>query len=256
MQSRPKVVFFHIPKTGGMTFREVLVRIYRDQFHVCERPEVESIRSDFERHDCIEFHTIGFEGDFIQPHRDLVKQDRWDVVAGAEMFVMFREPVNQLVSQYYDAIRKREFVEFSYVRNGVKWAESLEEYVGLEHQLNGQLSFMAGEYLMASKRSLTRDDLARAKDFLVSHKVKVGLLERYAESLRIFEAATGREIPERSVEVRNQNESRPALDEVPQSLRDRIAEASVLDIELYEFAKGLFEEQLAACDPSLAYSFR
>src|SRR5215213_3889428 len=102
---RPKVAVFHIPKTGGMTIREMLVRLYGTGFHVCERPELPAISRDVRQYDCIEFHTIPCDGEFVQPHREIVRQDRWDVLGGAELFCMLREPVGAYVSLYYDAVR-------------------------------------------------------------------------------------------------------------------------------------------------------
>lgn len=84
-----KVVFFHVMKTGGMTFRRVLSSIYADKFHVVENPEIESVTRSLQNFDCIEFHTLPFEGDFYHMHTT------WRSRAGG---TFWREPTSSSCS--------------------------------------------------------------------------------------------------------------------------------------------------------------
>src|SRR6476661_7077595 len=103
--TEPKVVFFHILKTGGMTFRGMLERMYGDRFHVCENPDPAAIQADLTKFAAVEFHTLPWNNDFVHVHRDLIAESRWNMLKGHHNFVMFREPVSQCISQYYDVVR-------------------------------------------------------------------------------------------------------------------------------------------------------
>jgi hypothetical protein len=71
----------------------------------------------------------------------------------------------------------------------------------------------------------------------------VGLMERFAESLECFEKAFAWDpVPIR--EFRNVNSDRPPLSEIPVEAIEAIREVNRHDVELYEFAKAIFEEQM------------
>lgn len=249
-----KVLFLHVLKTGGMTFRRILSSIYGESFHVCDDPSIESITASLARFDCLEFHALPWRGDFALMHRELVRSARWDLLQGADLFTMVREPVDQVVSLYFHLVRKRAYVEPAYKANNVAFPESLEEFIDSPWHFNNQLAFLAGNYQLATKSKLTQEDLAGVKEFFVRLPVHVGLTERYSESLHVFETVTGHRIPG-EIEIRNRNVNRPLVEDIPVSLKRRIRDRSVLDIELYEFARELLAGEIARCGPAPRYSF-
>jgi hypothetical protein len=245
-----KVVFLHLLKTGGMTFRSILLSIYGESFHVCDDPSIDSIADSLARFDCIEFHALPWQGDFVLMHGELAKRRRWDLLKEADIFTMFREPVDQMVSLYFHMIRKRAYVERAYQANNLPFPGSLEEFIESPWFFNNQLAFLTGNYRLATKSELGRQDLAEAKDILSRLQIHVGLTERYSDSVQIFEAVTGRRIGGRRIENRNQNPDRPPLKDIPDCIKKRIADQSALDIELYEFARELFTADLAQSGPA------
>lgn len=250
-----KVLFLHLLKTGGMTFRGILASIYGESFHVCANPSIESITTSLAEFDCLEFHARPWQGDFVLMHGELAARRRWDLLEGADVFAMFREPVDQIVSLYFHIARNRAFVSRSFTANGIPFPESLEEFVESPWQFNNQVAFLTGNYRFATKTDLGRGDLANAKDILLRLRVHAGLTERFAASVHIFETVTGRRIPGGTIENRNLNPIRPSLDDIPGHMKKRIEAASALDIQLYEFARELFAEDLARCGPTPTYSF-
>jgi hypothetical protein len=253
-QSR-KVVFFHILKTGGMTFRGMLSSIYGKSFHVCDDPSIQSVADSLAGFDCIEFHALPWQGDFALMHAELAKQRRWDLLEGADVFTMFREPVDQTISLYFHMVKKRAYVEPAYNANNIPFPESLEEFIDCPWHMNNQLAFLTGNYRMATKTELGREDLAEAKDILRRLQVHAGLTTRYSDSLHVFETVTGQRIPGRNVQIRNQNLDRPALEDIPRYIKEKIRDRSVLDFELYEFATGLFMDDFVRCGPPPLYEF-
>ena len=250
-----KVVFFHIMKTGGMTFRRVLSSIYEDKFHVVENPGIESVANSLKSFDCIEFHTLPFEGDFYHMHANLANQRRWDVLAGADVFTMFRDPVDQVVSQYFYLHHKRAFLEPAYKLNGMKFPETMDQYLDNPIHLNNQLAFLVGKYRMKPGNDVSLADLDAAKAMLIQLNVHPGLTERFAESLHIFETITGRRVPGGQILNLNQNPDRLPLEEIPARTRDRIRELSALDNVLYSFARDLFMKDVAQCGQTRQYTF-
>lgn len=250
-----KAVFFHVMKTGGMTFRKILASIYEESFHVCEDPSIEAVSAALAKYDCIEFHTLPFKGDFVHMHAELIEQNRLDLLDGCDVFTMLREPVDQVVSQYFYTLKNRAFIEPTYKVNGIPFPGSLEEYLEGPYHFNNQLAFLLAKYPLTSTTPLNRDDLEAAKQMLTRLRAHVGLTERFADSLHFFEQVTGRRVPGNQVLNQNTNPDRPPLEAVSASIREGIRERSALDIELYEFGRELFFADFARYGSAPQYSF-
>jgi hypothetical protein len=250
-----KTFFFHILKTGGVTFRSLLTSLYGNSFQICYDPTIASIESSRKTARCLEFHTLQFEGRLTHMHAEIDRLDRWDVLEGHHSFTMLREPVDQAVSLFYHMQRKRPRVEKLYRRMGVEFPETLEQYLDGPHHFNTQAAFLANKHQLTAEHALTRADLDKAKDTLVRRQIHVGLTERFADSMNIFESVTGLKIPGDVVPIQNQNHDRLPLSEIPQRLKDRIREQSALDVELYAFARELFLGEFSRSTTTRRYTF-
>lgn len=250
-----KTVFFHILKTGGMTFRGILSSVYGGAFHVCEDPSIDAIAGDLAEFDCLVFHTLPYRGNFFHMHAELARRRRWDLLAGRDVFTMFRDPVDQAISLYFHMVEKRSFIEPTYQANGLSFPESIEQYAESPWHFNNQLAFLIGKHQLASNEPLDAKDLAEGKDVLLRLHIHAGLMERYPDALCVFETVTGRQIPGRKIANLNRNPNRPSLDAIPYAVKEQIRRRSFLDIELYEFAKDLFEKDVAECGLAKVYSF-
>ena len=250
-----KAVFLHVMKTGGMTFRRILSSIYGDSFHVVENPEIEAVESALSKYDCVEFHTSYYQGDYVHMHSRLMTQKRWDVLAGTDIFAMFRDPVDQVISQFYYMQQQRALIEPAYLLNGVKFPETVEQYLENPVHVNNQLAFLVGKYRLNPGNDVTRDDLEMVKEMMVRLNVHAGLTERFAESLHVFETITGRKVPGGQILNQNQNAERLPLQAIPAGTKDLIRSMSSLDNELYSFARDLFMKDVALCGPTRQYTF-
>lgn len=250
-----KVVFFHVMQTGGMTFRGILSSIYADKFHVVEKPGIESVVNSLKSFDCLEFHTSPSQGAFSPMHADLAKQRRWDLLAGADVFTMFRDPVDQVVSQFYELQSKRALLEPTYKANGMKFPETMDKYLDNPMHLNNQLAFLVGKSLLQRGSEVTPADLNDAKAMLIRLNMHPGLTERFAESVHIFETITGRRIANGQIHNQKQNADRLPLDAISARMRDRIRDLSGFDIALYTFARDIFMKDVAQCGRTRQYTF-
>lgn len=243
-------------KTGGMTFRGILLSLYGSEFHVCEDPAIDSICLMLNDFSCIEFHTLSYNGDFIHMHKEILQEEKWDLFEGVDSFIMFRDPVDQVVSQFYYMLERRALIEPAYRVNGVVFPETIEQYIESPWHFNNQLAFLVGKYQLNQKDLVVPTDLDRAKELLLKLNFHVGILEKYAGSLEVFERVTGRTIPSGLVENRNQNPNRLPTEAVSKEIIKKIQERSALDIQLYELAKTLFEKEYALLGTSKNFYFK
>jgi hypothetical protein len=162
---------------------------------VVDNPEIEAVEKSLKSFDCIEFHTLPYNGDFVHMHSKLALQRRWDVMEGADIFTMFRDPVDRVVSQYFYMHQQRALIEPAYKVNCIPFPETIDQYLDNPIHLNNQLAFLVGKYRLKPGNDVTREDLDTAREMIVKLNIHPGLTERFAESLHNFETITGRRIP-------------------------------------------------------------
>ena len=253
--SNPKIAFFHVMKTGGVTFRRILSTIYEDAFQVCYDPTVDAVQQVLTRSQCIEFHSFQFQGRLTNMHSELARLNRWDVLDGCACFTMLREPVDQMISLYQFVTRQRFFVEPVYLANGLTFPESLEQYVESSFHFNLQTAFLADRYPLEEGSAVSAQDLTRAKDMLQRVQMHVGLTERFADSMNVFEAVSGRVIPGTTIHNENRNPDRVPVSAIPEKLKEKIREHNHLDLELYALGQEMFQQDFARCGPTRDYVF-
>ncbi|HEY9719795.1 MAG TPA: hypothetical protein V6C69_20110 [Trichormus sp.] len=250
-----KVVFFHIPKTGGITFRSVLQSIYGNSFFNTVDPSTAAMRASLEKYECIEIHCNPYQG---VPNMNLclVQERRWDLLTGTNIFTMFRDPVDQAISLYCDLARQITHLEqhlghLKYILP--PFPRNLEEFAAAPWFGNAQINF-----LLATQELWPRLGPAHVhavKNWLVDLQVHVGVTERFADSLQIFESVSGRRVPDGKVLFANTNKQRPPLDSVPESVKRKLRNNNAIDMELYEFGRQLFENDLRKYGTNRTYTF-
>ena len=251
---RKKIVFLHVAKTGGSTFRRIVSELYGDSFHTCRDRSIEDIAFTLAQYDAVEFHGVTTTTEWFRPFGEIVRLGRWDLLENVEVFTMLRDPVDRYLSNFFYMVSRREFTEAAMANHGYKFPESLEEMMSWPASFNFQIDFLLGKPAKAGV-PVTRDDLEAVKEMLLRLNVHVGLTERFAESTHIFESITGRRVPGNLIRNTNRNPNRPALESVPEATRKLIRERSALEQELYDFGKELFLADLARCGPAKQFLF-
>lgn len=231
------LIFLHIPKAAGSSLQEWIVRHY---------PGANMFR---------------FLGDRAQRERFAAlpeeERGRFDVILGhvnfgvhellpepATYLTMLRDPVDRVVSHYYYVLS----TPSHYLHKRVAGrGYSLLEFVltRVSHELdNDQVRWLSSKHHdEIPVGGIDRRVLDEAKWNLEHGIAAVGLMERYSESLECFRRTFSWEhIPTQT--FRNVNNDRPALSEVPREAIEAIREVNRADVELYEFAEALFEEQM------------
>lgn len=145
----------------------------------------------------------------------------WDVM------VMLREPVAQLQSLY-------RYMQGQQYRRMYPWIADADfatwvRHPQIQHLLNNQTAYLSGHH---------RRDGVIALENLRSERVTIGLVERYAESVAIFNRKFG-------WDLRMLHENRTQGEVViSDALRGEVERLQRHDVRLYQEACRLFENQL------------
>lgn len=163
---------------------------------------------------------------------------------------MLRNPVDRIISLYYYLRRSP---HYKALYNQVK-TTSLRDYVvsdiddnEIPYGNNAQTYRISG---LTKDTPPSADILEIAKKNLRKHFVAFGLSERFNESLLLMARKFGWKWQNLLYFKRQVATNKPARQEIPQSTRALIEKHSELDMELYQFAKQLFEESVCQQDDS------
>jgi hypothetical protein len=221
------IIFLHLPKTGGVTLRRTLKWKYAPDllnFETLTKP-AESLGevplSERRNARVLLGHLHYGVHDYI-PQR-------------CEYITLLREPIARVVSYYYYILEHPKHWRYAEL---VRPGTSLDEFVrtsperGVENDQTRMLSGRGAGELDAG--SLGRKALDEAKRNLEGFLV-VGLTERFDESFVLIRRALGWRFPLYAT-ANVATRAKPASETALEAIRER----NQLDLELYEFARGLF----------------
>jgi hypothetical protein len=222
------VYYLHLAKTAGTTLRWLLEGQY--QASKCVYVYSQADRTRFARLST-EVHTdiqcFSSNAPFGTYH---------DLQARLRVITMLREPVSRMLSLY--VYRKT----LSSFRDHPIQTLPMLDYIDLMaagNEDNAQVRLLSGQ---GYDGEVTVESLERAKANLRDACAAFGLQQRFDESLVLFRRVFGWH---RMAYIRRNN----ARSEAPMEdadVKQRVEAYNRLDIELYEYAKGMFGERLAA----------
>ena len=252
-RQRSKVVFLHAPKTGGTTFSRVLQRIYGESYRFFDDEAADVFARHLEADECTEVHITRKGDQLTWGTKNIMQESNWRLFNGVKVFVMFREPVAHYISSFYHSKKFGKTLEKTAAWHQFH-PDTLDEYLESPRNSNLQIKFLLG-IEPGDETALTEADLEHAKRLISTVGVKVGILERYSESLHLFENVTGAKIPLGVVVVRNKNRVPQAERVIDDATRQRIQAMNALDQQLYDYAVKVFEDQIAGCGPCPRYRY-
>ena len=227
---REALIFLHIPKAAGTTLNRIIEWQYSpfeiftiDPYRIRATPERLKRLSEGRRRRLrmVRGHM------FFGVHECLPQ--------GATYFTMLRDPVTRTISTYYFILRR----PLNPLHRKVKRERlGIEDCIRLFPQRhNLQCRLIAG----VKDNTMTGDErlLDMAKEHLAKSFSVVGICERFEESLALMAITFDWEIPfYKNCKV---SKARP---QISPGTVEMIRDHNRLDVELYEFGKGLFEESL------------
>jgi hypothetical protein len=221
------IIFLHLPKTAGETLRRTLKWKYGSEMlylHTLKEPAESLAEVPLSKRRNARVLT----GHLYYGVHEYIPQR-------CEYITLLREPVARVISFYYYILgRTDHYRHEELVRSGM----NLEEFVrssperGFENDMTRMLSGRGAGELDAG--NLGREALDDAKRNLEKFLV-VGLTERFDESFILIRRALRWKLPlylTKNVSIRPKPASATAI--------ELIRERNRLDLELYDYARGLF----------------
>lgn len=240
-------IFLHIHKTAGTTLHRVIERQYRPE-------QIWTLDGE---------HFLDDLLALSEAQRAHIRLLRGHMIFGLHeympgsttYFTLLREPVERVISFFYFIRRNPHHYHFAPITSRDL---NLKQFLELRQNNmmdNGQTRMLAGaqqyEYLVGE---CTPELLEAAKRNLRENFSVVGLMERFDETLLLLKQAYGwgnlRYVRQ------NVTGSRPLQADLPPATLDLVAECNQLDLELYEYASTLFEEQVQEQGPGFARQLR
>lgn len=219
------IISIHIPKTGGTTFKEVLIAVSgnRVYFDYEDKP----LSSDY-RYRRLYANLRGLlrkrkdeipeEARFIHGHFLASKYEKR--FPRARFIVWFRDPVERLISHYHFWLREPD-MDNATCRRMIIGKMSLLDFAALKEMRNVHSRFLSGKDLDTF-------------DF-------IGITEEYDKSLRLFKKMFFSSI-DMGFPIRNENPNRRGRSyEIDEDTRRAIMEYNRLDLDLYERARKRFD---------------
>ncbi|WP_193224500.1 sulfotransferase family 2 domain-containing protein [Bacillus sp. B1-b2] len=214
-------IFLHVPKTGGTTLNSIFIRQYQE--------------SAFHNHDTYDRQIIPLS-ELNQEQKAFIRAVAGHHYYGVhelfnksfQYFTMLRHPVDRVLSLYFY------LKESNYP--GYEWMKemTIEEFVQTPSEAqNNQTGLLCG-YSMVPNVKI-------AKKRIDAFEI-VGITERFDESLFLLKKAFNWE----NIEYVKHNitKSRLSKREIPAEVISLILQNNEMDLEIYEYARGLLERKL------------
>lgn len=228
----PIVVFTHIPKTSGTSFRKSLVEPNVPAELIYPYPGARRFLRERRRPRAFVWGHVPYG-----VHAALRREVRY--------FTFLRDPVDRAVSFYY-FVKDSDPAEYVHPARADAEALTITEFFECRRYQNWQARFLAGLpyhrlYPRIDRASFDREVGRRAVAHLRDRYV-YGLQERFEESLALFERRLGWS-GRVSVAPQKKTATRPTVGRLDPETVAALENANQLDCALYRFAVDNFEAQ-------------
>ena len=231
------LVFFHLPKTGGVTLKSIIRRQYpADQISELYRYESrEAVRrfAELPLEERTRYRAV-------MGHMQLGIHQ---FIPGEHVYVtLLRDPVERCLSAYHFVLGKPNHARHDLVRGND--LEAVLQKGLLPFLDNGQTRALCSlDVSSVPYGGCTRDMLERAKDNLTEYIEFAGTIGHFDEMLLLLQDRLQWKLP--LYTRRNRGVNRPPGDEISQETLQSILAHNQLDLELHDFVDRRFERRIA-----------
>jgi len=246
-QEQQALIFLHIPKAAGSTLNQIIQRQYGPEAAFSVYVGDEEIRGVVNQLPAERKRLLRVLGGHMSfGLHELLPQP-------STYMTILREPVDRLISFFYYVLRSPDNDHHHLVTSRQL---TLKEYI-LSGMLpdNGQTRRLAGIDQPSRRAPLndppcSTDHLQIAKRNLQKYFAVVGLSERFDETLLLLKRTLGWRTP--FYVKTNVTRDRLSREDIPEDTLRVLREHTALDVELYEYAQQLFQEQIRQQGPGFA----
>jgi hypothetical protein len=217
MLEKPQPIFIHIPKTGGTSINCVM-----------KGTEWQTPLDYHYRHLAFETKTSTCGDIFDIKNIEKFKNEF--------IFMMLRDPVDRLISEYYYIRKNVEFMDLLTTQ-----PNSFSDYIDNPQTSNYMLKFLDGQRIY-SENELTEERALEIISLIDQLDIHVGIFEEYDRSLSYFSDVGNFVWPE-TIEVKRATINRPSIKQIPSEVLDKIRAANQLDMQLYKHCKAKLIER-------------
>ncbi len=262
------LVFLRIPKTAGSTMETVFERCLPGAIfhgHIPVSTSALLIRSTDAIGDL--FHRLSPDERaavrcLVDEHVTLDIASLFD--RPVRFFTIVRHPVDRIISSFYYIRTKSHLVSYPFIKD-LSFEEYLDSGIGLDsdnHQvrvLSGRLELdapwdPAGGPIVASP--VERHHLEMAKSNIEQRFIAAATLEQFTSLVWFFKRLYGWPVHRVLFRRQKADTGRPHLEHVSAVTRRRLAEMNQYDMELYEWVRDRFEQQIRPLEPAFSREVR
>lgn len=207
-------IFIHIPKTGGTTLATA--------FSGSDRP----LNPDLNYRHIVSDTQLSNAGDIFNALKNEKYQDY-------KIFMMLRNPLDRLLSEYYYFRESDRFMSLLKPR-----PKSFEEYALHAQSANYVISFLLGNKIYVQRRP-SKEDFEQVLNGIENLNITIGLFEEFKKSLDLFEREIGVKWP-KVIANKRVTIIRPEKENIATSLIRKIEKHHALDYKLYAYAQERF----------------
>ena len=243
------VIFLHIPRTAGTTLHRIIERHYPSSqifsTGLLAQESMEKFKSFSESTRARLRMVKGHMAFGLHEH----------IPGASTYFTLLREPVERVIS-FYSLIRNepKHYLHKFVTADNKSLYEFLKDAKAASFADNTQTRMISGFWMGPECGKCSKDMLEKAKKNLRERFSVVGLTEKFDETLLLLKSAFGWN--KLFYEKQNVSSGKTDKSSLLAEARELIKKLNQYDMELYEYAVSLFNEQAARQGPSFVDKVR
>jgi hypothetical protein len=240
LQPQDVLNFSHIPKTAGMTFRTIVEDQFREE-ETCPATLNAQIKpipaGEFAKYRLFRGHLAYTNlPDLLPPDKRMIN------------VTVLREPIARVIS-HYEYIRRMPGDPFYAAVKDMTLEEFAQKLPAGSLKKNLQTYYLA-KLIQFDLSKLPPDEIFELAKQSLDQCAFVGLVERFQDSLYLLSYIFGWN-PIINTRRENAAKSKSPLDELSATTLAVLKENSAYDIELYQYAKDIFEQRFEQMEQDL-----